>query len=339
MKRIFSFLILFFSLVALAHENCEDPRHDTGPSDLSELQRYISWNSATSEQVANAPCKTITPPGLSDLERMMAASPPGQIDADIHGVRITGENPRLVDAFKKLTTMRNTFGDREEPSAQVNIQALYNVNPACSKVLCAVEKIWGPSMGQKILLMHLKYGVNPSELSIDQSSRYSQNELDDLLLALGDVPLELRNWVKPNQPFVHYERGQMPLIHQGTKTEADANVRFYDGWSKKNSLGRQYVAFHEIAHNISHYLGDLDGSPDWLSSAGWTRMGDVWEKGAHHCAVSNYGSRHPDEDFAETFSAYRYNGRTLKERCPEKYHFMKERVFRNREYLDGNCSK
>ncbi|MES2526881.1 MAG: hypothetical protein V4598_07325 [Bdellovibrionota bacterium] len=339
MKGTFSFLILLISFVALAHEECEDPRLETIPSELDQLHRYISWNSASSEQITNAHCKTTTVPGLPDLQRVIAASPPGQADADIHGVRITGENPRLVEAFRNLTTMRNTLGSRLEPSAQVNIQAQFEVNPACSKVLCAVEKIWGPTQGQKILFAMLRYGVNTSELSIDNTSRFNDQEMNDLLLALGDVPPELRNWVRTNQPFVHYERGQMPFVHQGTKTQADSGVMFYDQWTTKPSANRQYVAFHEIAHNISRYLGNLDNSPAWLSAAGWTRMGDNWTTEANFCAVSKYGSTDPDEDFAETVSAYRYNGNSLKTRCPAKYQYMKEQVFRNREYVDGSCAR
>lgn len=339
MKRTFPLLFIFCSFMAFAHDDCEDPLHENGVSDLTELQRYLTWNSASAEQITNAPCKTLAPPGLPELQRVIAASPPGQMDEDIHGVRITGENPRLVDAFRKLTTMRNTFGDREEPSAQVNIQAQFNINPSCSKVLCAVEKIWGPSLGQKILFMHLNYGVNPSELSIDNSSRFNESELNDLMLALNDVPPELRGWVRKNQPFVHYERGQMPRIHQGTKTQADSGVTFYDQWSAKPSTNRQYVAFHEIAHNISHRLGGLDNSPTWLTTAGWMKFGEDWSKETSHCAVSKYGSSNPDEDFAETLTAYRYNARTLRDRCPGKYQYMKQYVFQNREYLDGSCAR
>ncbi len=339
MKGKFSLLILLFSLVAIAHDECEDQRLETIPPELEQLHRYVSWNSASAEQVANAPCKTTVPPGLPDIQRMISAIPQGQTNADIHGVRLTGENPLLIEAFRKLTTMRNTLGSREEPSAQVNIQAQFQVNPTCSQVLCAVEKIWGPTLGPKILYTMMIHGVNPSELSIDNTSRFTEAELNDLLLVLGDVPPELRNWPRKNQPFVHYERGQMPRIHQGTKTQADSGVMFYDMWSTKPSSSRQYVAFHEIAHNISHSLGDLDNSPAWLSTAGWTRMGDNWTTEANFCAVSKYGNSKPDEDFAETVSAYRYNGRSLRERCPAKYQFMKERVFQNREYVDGSCAR
>lgn len=339
MKLKLSLFILIFSLVAFAHEDCEDPSHTIETSELSQLQRYLSWHGASSEQVLTAPCKTKSLPGLPELQRMLSALPASQSNADIHGVRLSGENPLLVEAFRKLTTMRNALGDREEPSAQVNIQAQFQVNPSCSKVLCAVEKIWGPSLGQKILFMMMIHGVNSSELSIDNSSRFTEPELNDLLLTIGDVPPELRNWPRKNQPLVHYERGKLPLIHQGTKTQADSGVRLYDRWSSRPSANRQYVAFHEIAHNISRSLGHMDSSPAWIATSGWTKLGNEWSTGSNYCAVSTYGSDHPDEDFAETVSAYRYNGRNLKERCPAKYRFMKEYVFGNREYVDGSCAR
>lgn len=74
-----------------------------------------------------------------------------------------------------------------------------------------------------------------------------------------------------------------------------------------------------------------------LKLSGWKKLQD-WEADENHCRVSNYGSTNPDEDFAETASAYRYNARDLQKRCPEKYEWMKARVFDNYEYLDSTCS-
>ncbi|MFN7824887.1 MAG: hypothetical protein ACK5P6_05960, partial [Pseudobdellovibrionaceae bacterium] len=46
------------------------------------------------------------------------------------------------------------------------------------------------------------------------------------------------------------------------------------------------------------------------------------------------------EDFAETFSAYRYNPRQLKKVSPKRYEFMKNKVFGGIEYTnDASCSR
>ena len=326
MKGRIHLLLFLFSLNIQAHEDCEDPH------EFSELQRYLSWNSASSEEIQKAPCK-------SKLIEVKIDSSPGNQSADIHGVRFTNERPELIEAFRKLTTMKDTLGYKEEPSAQVDIQNRFSINPTCVRVLCAAEKIWGKEMGQKILFLQSAFKVNASELSIDGTSRFTMEELNDVLLAVMDVPVELRNWPRQNQPLVRYERGKMPFFHEGTKTEADAGIMLYDRWGAKASTGRQYVVFHEIAHNFSHHLGKLDQSREWLEKSHWVKFGDEWSHGDSYCAVSNYGAKHPDEDFAETMSAYRYNGKVLKERCPEKYAFAKEKVFQNREFLNNDCAR
>lgn len=325
--------LLFVTTSSLAHEGCEETDY------VNELHRYLSWNSASTEEIQKAPCKSLKTPSNPEMLNYINSVPSGNQNSDIHGVRFVAERPLLLEAFRKLTTMRDTLGYQEEPSAQVDLQNRFSINPACSKVLCAVEKIWGPEMGKKILFLELAFNVNASELSIDGTSRFTPEELNDVILAINDVPKELRSWPRQNQPIVRYERGKMPYFHEGTKTEADAGIMLYDRWASKSSTGRQYVVFHEIAHNISRHLGNLDESPEWFEKSGWVKLGEDWSHGKEYCAVSNYGARHPDEDFAETLSAYRYNGKALKKRCPEKYEFAKKRVFHGREFLEQDCGK
>ncbi len=327
-------LLTIFSLSVFAQENCAPSNIPQELIPLLEINRYVGWNAASSQEVSRAPCRKGIP-AISEMRALINSfATPAQNDV-IHGVSLIAERPELISAFRELTTMRNATGTKNYPDGQANLAA-YNINPACVKVMCAVEKIWGPSMGPKILYLKLHYDLNTSELSIFNTSRFTEAELNDVMIGLGDLPPRLKNAGRPHQQLVHYARGEMPSIHQGTNTAADSSINLYDRWSNRSGLSRQYVLFHEMAHNISHHLGDLDNSPRFLEMAGWIKTGQEWEKTSEFCAVSNYGSTDPDEDFAETVAAYRYNAATLRDQCPKKYDYMRGMVFAGTEYLDSS---
>ena len=64
----------------------------------------------------------------------------------------------------------------------------YDIDPECDKVFCALEKIWGADFASKMLYIRLKYLYNTSELAFTNSSRFRAHELDDILIALEDLP-------------------------------------------------------------------------------------------------------------------------------------------------------
>ncbi len=332
MKALF-FLLLSFS--AFTQENCAPAYLPQELSPLLEINRYVSWNAASVQEVSGANCRKGIPTPATMNALFNSFSSPARSES-VNGVELQNERPELIQAFRELTTMRTPFGDRLLPESQINL-SIYPIPASCKKVLCAMENIWG-TMASKMLYMKLHYDLNSSEHSIVNSSRFTDRELDDVLMGLGDLPPELIRAGRPNQQIVHYHRGELPSFHQDRNTQADSLMNFYDRWSEKSSPSRQYVVFHEMAHNISHHLGNLDGSPRFLETAGWIKTGEEWEKSSQFCAVSNYGSTDPDEDFAETVAAYRYSPASLRDHCPGKYEYMKAVVFRGREYLNqANC--
>lgn len=50
--------------------------------------------------------------------------------------------------------------------------------------------------------------------------------------------------------------------------------------------------------------------------------------------ISKYGESNPSEDFAESLTAYRYNPAGLKKAAPEKYNFIKDRIFNGQEFIN-----
>lgn len=333
-----TFIIFFLSLSAFAHEDCVNclPVQPGIQHSLEEFSNRLEHWSASPTQVMSAPCKTQS----FDSEEMnqSLASLTGTKDKRIRGVRFKDENPQLLNSFQKLTQkgmnlnwfMRLFMG---ESNAEINIQADYNVNPECEKVICAVDKIWGRDVGRKLLYLHLNYGYNGSELVGRDAVRFTDPELDNVLISLKDLPRSLMPMGR-GRPLVKSSRS-----HENPNVVADSEVRLYSPWMEGDVPKKQYTLVHEFGHNL-HSSMSMEVNRRWSEMSSWRKLGDSWEYdlvGA--CMVSRYGMTSPNEDFAEVATAYRYNGRALLKHCPEKYQFMKDNVFRGVEYREeSQCS-
>lgn len=331
-------VLLFLGFPAIAHEDCVncDPRGSASPvHHLEEFSSRLEHWSANQEQVLRAPCKHrsfSTEEMNAELSRLS-----GKKDKKILGVRFRDENPELLKAFRNLTQKnqenwleRLLSGSRRKD--EINLQNRFQLNPACEKVLCAVDRIWGEFLGRKILFMNLKYGYNGSELISLEASRFTESEMEDILTGLSDLP-RARVPLYENRPFKKipgFAGGETP----NPGIWADSFVRLYDPWFAGSPGLRHQTLLHEVGHNL-HYKLPRDKYEQWNTMSSWVKTGDNWgfdTVGA--CMVSRYGMTSPHEDFAETFSAYRYNARALLARCPEKYRFMRENVFAGIEYRE-----
>ena len=356
MRLRFLLLILFVSN-AYAGANCSNPKHsylkNVGPcnrnystSDLTnqihEIQDAIEWWGASTQQVANASCRASAPPSTADMNEVVQSKSQGRrISKTVHGVRFENEPKELVDAFEQLTTRNSVYGGKYNvKEAQVNVQAVHQVNPACKSVACAMEKIWGSELGQKILYVKLKHGYNASELAFDNASRFTVPEINDVLMSLEDLPPTLQPLgFRGDQRIVPYTPGQS-VYGPDERVLANSGIIFFDSWRERNSLTRQYTSFHELAHNISSRTENADNSNEWKQLSGWKQLGDTWEENPDACMISKYGMETPAEDFAETIAAYRYNPATLESSCPEKYRYMRDRVFGGMEYKNNSqCAR
>ena len=55
-------------------------------------------------------------------------------------------------------------------------------------------------------------------------------------------------------------------------------------------------------------------------------------------SVSLHGDENPSEDFAETYAVYRFAPERLRKFFPERYAFMRDKIFDRLEYLEDLCS-
>ncbi len=302
--------------------------------ELNSINKNIElpWDAATDRDVKNRACKKKVP-NLSAIEKELASFSDGvnKQSKAIIGVKFKDESKAMLDAFEDLVVKKDYLGNIMR-SAPVDD---YKINPTCTKVQCAVEKIFGKELGNKILYLKTKYGFNGSEFVFGDSDRLNLNEVNSLISAVEAYPLGIFP-LDQNRQLTKFNRGYTLALHD-EGVMAYAAITFYDLWSDQSFERREYIAFHELAHEIGSELS-LDDNPQWLSFSGWIEKDEKWSSSKKDTFSSEYGATNPAEDFAESVSSYRYNPAILKLKSPEKYQYIKETVFDGLEYSSsGQC--
>ncbi len=303
---IMKLFILFtlFSLPSFAGEICEDTSTSFEmPAEIVAVMDAVAlqWWSVSPTQYNQAACKTYEVP---EYDWWLENQDFGQRrDREVKGYRFNDQPEELINAFKDI------------------VKNMPERRSSCTTVLCAVDEIWGPQVGRKILYVRARHGFNTSELAFPDSRRLSSSELDDILITLGDLPPEMKGIGRGGNQRMTLANPGIFSASGNREASADSTIIFFEPWrNSRDRFGRQYALFHEFGHNVSEIRGDLDGSPAWRALTS--------------CRVSNYGNTNNREDFTESFVMYRFNGRGLQQKCPEKYAFLKQHAYQGREYLD-----
>ena len=149
--------VLSFQGAKAAECNSGIPLLNEGLTNVLELADPIALAHLTVSptQFHSAPCKSKTPPELDEIEDYLF-SKTGAQSKTISGVRFEGESMESLQALKNLF-------DGED------FEDVLTAEPACNKVVCAVERVWGAELGKKILYMRLRHGFNGSEYAHSKS--------------------------------------------------------------------------------------------------------------------------------------------------------------------------
>jgi hypothetical protein len=179
----------------------------------------------------------------------------------------------------------------------------------------------------------LRHHVNGSHWAVKDADPWTEQELDEVILAVRDFPSVVFPVLGKTQTITHFKRGYT----LGRETLiANATVSLFDPWNDLDPALRRSTLIHELGHSISVSYG-LHASPAWLALSGWTQApsgGDASVLGNPGATVSLYGQTNASEDFAESVVAYRYRPELLRRRSPQKYAFLRELVFDGREYFE-----
>lgn len=332
MLQVFVTLLLLISFEAIAFTH--DQSFDSGSSDKEE---YLPWWASDDSEMRVAACKTLGPPSIDQIENEINFKRGTSLASkQVFGVDIENDSPVLIEALINLTTRTakhgGSWGGIHAP--QIDLQEEFSINPICDKVTCAVKKIWGRELGLKILWIYLKHGFNSSEYAFDSTDRFSLPEIDDVIMALEDLPATIVPLAfMGNQRLVPIDRESAD-----SNTVANSTIILMNSWRLKSSLTRQQTLFHELGHNMSLRFLSKESLKQWEMFSGWESTRNGWRFTPGACFISEYAKTSPGEDFAESVVAYRYGPEKLKSKCPQKYDFLHSHIF-GIEYLNSHECK
>lgn len=302
------------------------------------------FDAVSIEDLRNSYCRVSAPSNL-EIENWLKekkSNNPSKKET-IAGLELEDSN-ELLKAFESLVVPKSMqydslIGESIEVEG-IDVKNAYQIEN-CDKVLCAVKKIFGNEVGPKLLYMRMKYGLNGSNLANINSDPHTAKTLAPILDALSSMPQELFP-IEDGKQLTLFSKGRKPKSYgDDNSTLANATINLFDGWRDLPKEEQDYTIIHELSHQIAD-VNDLSQSPTWLSFSNWEKTEEFSENGDSKTnwfsqkkqnIISRYGEVNPDEDFAESVSAYRYNAQRLKEVSPEKYEFIKNNVFFGQEFL------
>lgn len=331
----FFILILFFSLAALADDQCPINEHPE-LKDLEELEKAIDWNAASDADIKKAFCTQKVAPTTPEMTKWMKDhDSASNISRKINGIAFENESLENLEAFRHLTTYVDILGN-VDPAKNKNITS------TCKNVECAVTQVFGKDTGVQLLYLQRRYGMNASHIIKEKTvaSAWKKTELDDVMLSLSDFPDGVLPF-QESRALIHAPRGQ-----GSGNTLANAIVTVYDLWNTQTPEQRRATLTHELGHAISGVTETAKDSA-WGKLSGWTTKSAVVSgskvtvpTAANPGAiVSEYGLTNEEEDLAEAVVAYRYNPQLLKKASPNKYNMLKAVIFDNVEYTSEAACK
>lgn len=333
-------MILWVALLALtvghAHEG-----HECFPSlpefaEFQQVHNAISKNFATEAELASAPCLRKTPYTREEMQQWLDRNQgAGRYNRTVNGVAFEQESDENLQAFKQLTTAVERFGGRDLKRDLV-------LKSDCKKVACAVRNLFGTEVGAQLLFMQRRFGLNGSHIVASESSPWTKQELDTVLLGLSDFPEGVLP-LADSKPLRKSSRRSTTT--GGIGVSANSVIEVFDVWNRLPHFTARSTLVHEIGHGLAEVTG-LDESERWKSLSGWRtthRMIDGEKQTVSTASrpttmVSQYGGTAPWEDFAESVKAYRYGPERLLRASPEKYALIRQTVFNNVEYRsEAHC--
>lgn len=219
----------------------------------------------------------------------------------------------------------------------------FNGPPVCDNAVCVAERLFGSPKGIYILWAYLKLALNISPFNdpFADPDGLSIENIRALLIAIAAVPSHLHPFAVQNQKFFHFLRGKTLALFEGRRVLATEWGDVFDLFDELSFGEKVYALFHELGHRSSKYLApSLVRMPTWMAISGWKINPEFQlSRLAPNFELSWVAQQHPDEDWAESFSSYRFDPHRLDRVSHERYNFLKEMIFLNAEFKDKSCDK
>ena len=208
----------------------------------------------------------------------------------------------------------------------------------CENAWCLVKQVYGSQRGPIALWLLAKKGINVSHFggNSQESSAWTTDELALIARTVQNLPEHMfplhRDFYLTHKPRGLRSDTSDGIVFGQTEVRT-GNVSLFGIWDRQNPQMQMAILTHELAHTVAVRLGIAE-NPRWLSLSDWKVGSKAFKAGKKRSFVSQYAAYNPDEDFAESFVAYRYNPLLLKRKSPEKFRFLKEVVFQGIDYSE-----
>ena len=291
--------------------------------------------------------------------------------ADLEAIlRMTTHNDAQLGGFfeDKYTTSREVRGDtlyirrtchmkvcRER--AKANLSHIFNLNTIpnsgvpCADAICATNRIFGKPRGTYILYAQQTQGLRLSRYSDVNADPdgFKLNTLRAVMAGAQTTPDHLHEHCLHGKTFYKFLKGYTHFV-SGPSAVANADGAVFDPINDFGSAMQMYIIAHEIGHRAAHktssasVFDDLDRSDEWLRISGFEEVDDgkeffkTYQTLKSRTSVSDYGDESPFEDFAETYAMYRFAPNRLRSISPERYNFMRDKVFDGIQYTADLCN-
>lgn len=226
-----------------------------------------------------------------------------------------------------------------------NLGTVKNQKPYCKDLLCATKRIFGSPKGIYILFAMEKYGLQLGKYSSANADPegFSEESLKAIIRAAEAMPEHLRERALEDATFYQFLKG-FTLRSNSPYTVANAAGNVYDAINDYEEEMRVFVFSHEFGHRTATIDDPLDENPLWADAAGFDVVdtGNAYKKSyvakTGRKSISEYGLTNIYEDYAETYSMYRFSPDKLKNISPKRYSFFKKYVFKGIEYTKDYCN-
>ena len=159
--------------------------------------------------------------------------------------------------------------------------------------------------------------------------------LEELPAGLHVVP-GLAYLLRRKDGYDHPSHPKAPAVAWPTAHE-QSYVEFMESGMVGELRHMRRLILHEKAHFMWANLFSAGLRADWINISGWYEDANAvsgWVTTQQTTFVSAYAHlKNPNEDMAESVSFYVENPARLQACCPEKYHFLRDRVMHGYRYV------
>ena len=374
--KFFFFILISMSIYA---DNVKVGAPDTLHPYIEHALKKKTWRAASDKMVVHSHCKREIP-SLSTMAEYLKSIREDNSGGTISKLHLPEEDKNLIEHFKEMVVSKhnaldltrhahckdviclstNVFGEKRGIKF-LYMKVKYGLNP--SHHVYKDARPWKPNEVDPYLKAVLAHPTHLRKLNRNKAFIHDSSSEGDTLAnsylrifgAADDLSDESKEYTAFHE-LGHYISGELNIDRSKDWLDlSDWKVNSVREREIKQVMNKEEEAFSmpDFSIDLSRGLNNTFGfqKVEFLEEESLMQKIDkqLMEMQIHYTAmdtespnkiVSEYGQVNPAEDFAESMAAYRYNPLALLKANPEKYDFLKDKVFRGVEYLNSNhCTK